>query len=148
MQIEERFMPENKILFHKNYNFIVNLNGTNISFSRVSGLARGTSLQPYQEGGLNFKSHFLRGTSEGQTLTLEYGVTTDTAVLEQLIPGRYLEKGVYINVLSDDFGFSDCSYYLSGCYIKYIRFGELSASDSRLIINTIEITYDQMEYGT
>lgn len=140
-------MPDNRYGFHRGYNFYVELNGIKTSFSRVSGLARGASMQPVQEGGFNGRTHFLRGVAEEQTVVLEYGITSDTATLEQLVPGRYLPKGVYINVMNDAFDKSKCSYSLSGCYIKNIRFGELSASESRLVINTIEIVYNHMTYG-
>ena len=140
-------MPDSRYGIHRGYNFFVELNGIAMSFSRVSGLGRGTSFQSVQEGGLNGRVHYLRGTVEEQTVTLEYGTTNDTAVLDQLVPGRYLPKGVYINVMNDAFESSRCSYTLSGCYIKNIRFGELNASESRLMINTIELTYDHILYG-
>lgn len=147
MKIGGTFMPENRYGFHRTYNFYVEINGIVMSFSRVSGVGRGVSLQSHHEGGMNGRTHFLRGNQEEQTITLEYGVSTDTTALEQLMPGRYLEKGVYINVLNDAFENTKCSYSLSGCYIKNIRFGELSANDSRLVISTLEITYDHMIYG-
>ena len=140
-------MPNSRYDMHRVYNFFVEINGIAMSFSRVTGLGRSTSMQPVQEGGFNSRVHFLRGNAEEQSLTLEYGTTTDTTALEQLIPGRYLPKGVYINVMDDAFSSSKCSYALSGCYIKRINFGDLSASESRLIINSIEITYDHMTYG-
>ena len=140
-------MPNSRYDMHRGYNFFVEINGLAMSFSRVSGLAKSASMQPMQEGGFNGRVHFLRGSVEEQSLTLEYGTTTDTTALEQLVPGRYLPKGVYVNVMNDAFHSSKCSYALSGCYIKRINFGELNASDSRLIINNIEIVYDHMTYG-
>ena len=140
-------MPNSRYDMHRGYNFFVEINGIAMSFSRVSGLSKSASMEPMQEGGFNGRVHFLRGNMEDQSLTLEYGTTTDTKALEQLVPGRYLPKGVYINVMDDAYNSSKLSYALSGCYIKRINFGELNASDSRLIINNIEIVYDQMIYG-
>lgn len=140
-------MPNSRYDLQRGYNFYVELNGIAMSFSRVSGLGKGTSMETIQEGGLNNRIHFLRGAAEEQSLTLEYGTTSDTAALDQLVPGRYLPKGVYIHVMNDAFDRSKSSYALSGCYIKKINFGELNASDSRLLISTIEITYDHMTYG-
>lgn len=140
-------MPNSRYDIQRGYNFFVELNGIAMSFSRVSGLGRGASMQPIQEGGLNSRIQYLRGASEEQSLILEYGTTSDTEALNILMPGRYLPKGVYINVMDDAFNSSKSGYALSGCYIKKINFGELNASDSRLLINTIEITYDHMTYG-
>ena len=140
-------MPNSRYDMHRGYNFFVEINGIAMSFSRVSGLGRSASMQPIQEGGFNGRVHFLRGAIEEQSLTLEYGTTTDTNALDTLVPGRYLPKGVYINVMNDANESSKCSYALDGCYIKRVNFGNLSAMDSALIINTIEITYDHMTYG-
>ncbi len=140
-------MPDSRYDMHRSYNFFVEINGIAMSFSRVTGLGRSASMESLYEGGFNSRVHFLRGNMDEQSLTLEYGTTTDTRALEMLMPGRYLPKGVYINVMNDSFSSSKCSYALSGCYIKKINFGDLSAAESRLIINTIEITYDHMTYG-
>lgn len=140
-------MPNSKYGIQRGYNFFVEINGIAMSFSRVSGLGRSAAMQSFQEGGFNNRVHYLRGNMEEQSLTLEYGTTTEMAALDQLMPGRYLPKGVYIQVMNDAFESSQCSYSLSGCYIKKINFGELNASESRLMINSIEITYDHMIYG-
>ena len=140
-------MPGSKYDLQRGYNFYVELNGIAMSFSRVSGLSRSASMQPFQEGGFNSRVHYLRGNMDEQSLTLEYGTTAEVKALDQLMPGRYLPKGVFVQVMNDAFENSHCSYSLSGCYIKRINFGELNASDSRLVINSIEITYDHMIYG-
>lgn len=140
-------MPNSRYDLLRGYNFFVEVNGIEMSFSRVSGLGKGATLEPVQEGGNNSRIQYLRGPIEEQTLTLEYGVTTDVAALNTLTPGRYLPKGVFICAMNDAFEQTKNSYSLSGCYIKKVNFGEFNASGSQLVIHSLEISYDHMLYG-
>ncbi len=134
--------------FVRGYNFYVEINYYILSFARVSGLENGVSLQSVQEGGYNNAVHMLRSASDGEsTLTLEYGVTEYTLLIDTLQPGRYIQNGIKISVLDEHPVKSGehkviQEFELDGCYVKNIRFGGLDASQSTLVINQLEIAYN------
>ena len=130
---------------HRAYNFYVEINGIGFSFSKVSGLERSNSMEEFHEGGYNGYSHRMRNHDQGQhVLTLEYGSTTTSFILDSLEPGRYLPKGVYVTSLSHDSWMSGKTFELDGCYVQKISFGDYDAERSSLVINRMEIVYSTL----
>lgn len=130
--------------FRKSYNFYVELNGISMSFAQASGLQRNVSMQTLQEGGINNRIYYLRNpASEERVVTLTYGMAKYNDNLNQLTPGRYLPRGVLVGVMNDRFE-SAVTFSLDGCYIKRLGFGDLDASGSKIMINTLEIAYSRI----
>lgn len=139
-------MAENKYLLYKNYNFKVEVNGVRMSFSRVGGIERDANVAILQEGGMNNHVHYLNSGLMGErTLVLEYGMAKANEAVNQLIPGRMLQKGVTVIVLGDNNSKPLVTYSMEGCYIKKISFGELNARSGELIVNNLEIAYSSVE---
>ena len=130
---------------HRSYNFYVEINGHGFSFTKVSGLEKGINMQEFQEGGFNSYSHRLRTPDEGQhVLILEYGATNLNFMMDNMEPGRYLPKGVYITSLCQDSMLSGKMFTLDGCYLQRISFGDFDAQSSAVLINRMEIVYSKL----
>jgi len=66
-----------------NYVFALEINGVEVAqFLECSGLKTSTEVYELQEGGMNFRVHKLPGQSRWENVTLRYGVTTDTTLLQ------------------------------------------------------------------
>lgn len=130
---------------HLAYNFYVEINGLGFSFKKVSGLDIGTSFEEIQEGGYNLGVHRLRNADSGQhVLTLEYGSTNISFMLDKLEPGRYIPDGVYVTSLSHSSLLSGKMFQLEGCYLQKINFGDFDAEQSAVMINRMEIVYNRL----
>lgn len=130
---------------HRSYNFYVEINGHGFSFTKVSGLEKGISMEEVQEGGYNGYAHRMRTQDTGQhVLTLEYGSTNINFMMDNIEPGRYLPKGVYVTSLSQDSMISGKMFELEGCYLQKISFGDFDAQNSAVLVNRMEIVYSKL----
>ncbi len=92
-------------LYRRGYNFIVYLEGKQIPFQRVSGLADQGSFETLREGGRNSVVYSLKNQADFQrTVTLERGLLSDEMEMTSVstgvpIPGRSL--GIYAGAESE-----------------------------------------------
>jgi phage tail-like protein len=130
---------------HLAYNFYVEINGHGFSFKKVSGLELATQFEEVHEGGYNGYAHRMRNYDSGQhVLTLEYGSTNVSFMLDNMEPGRYIPDGVYVTTLNQSSLLSGKMFTLEGCYLQKISFGELDAEQSAVMINRMEIVYSKL----
>jgi len=65
-----------------NYVFALEIDGVAIAnFMECSGLKTSTQVFELEEGGVNHRVHKLPGQSRWENVTLRYGVTSDTSLL-------------------------------------------------------------------
>ena len=130
---------------HRAYNFYVEINGHGFSFKKVSGLERAIQFEEVHEGGYNGYSHRMRNHDAGQhVLTLEYGSTNISFMLDDIEPGHYIPDGVFITSLDHGSMLSGKMFALDGCYLQKISFGEFDAEQSAVMINRMEIVYSKL----
>ncbi len=66
-----------------NFVFALEIDGVEVAqFLECSGLKTSTEVFELQEGGMNHRVHKLPGQSRWENITLRYGVTSDTTLLE------------------------------------------------------------------
>lgn len=132
-------------IYHRGYNFYVELNGHGFSFSKASGLENSVQMEELREGGYNYYTHHMRSQASGQhVLTLEYGSTNLNFLLDDIEPGRYFPDGIYLTILDQRSLVSSKIYLLDGCYLQKISYGEMDAERSAIVINRMEIVYSRM----
>lgn len=130
---------------HRAYNFYVEINGYGFSFKKVSGLEKAIQFEEVHEGGYNGYSHRMRNHDAGQhVLTLEYGSTNISFMLDNIEPGRYIPDGVFVTSLDHGSLLSGKMFSLEGCYLQKISFGEFDAEQSAVMINRMEIVYSKL----
>lgn len=132
-------------IYHRGYNFYVELNGHGFSFTKASGLENGVQMEAIREGGYNYYTHHMRVPDSGQhVLTLEYGSANLNFMLDDIEPGRYFPDGIYLTVLDQMSLVSSKIFLLDGCYLQKISYGEMDAARSEILINRMEIVYSRM----
>lgn len=130
---------------HVAYNFYVEINGRGFSFKKVSGLETASSFEELHEGGYNGYAHRMRNHDAGQhVLTLEYGSTNVSFMLDEMEPGRYIPDGVYVTSMDQRSLLSGKMFQLEGCYLQKISFGDFDAEQSAILINRMEIVYSRL----
>ncbi|MFI3177278.1 MAG: phage tail protein [Eubacteriales bacterium] len=132
---------------YKGYNFQVEIDGMSnpISFRKVSSIERGIETETCQIGGLNARVHSLASAiGSERILTCERGVMSkdDQEVFETLTDSISCDLAVAI---LDDAGNVVRYYELRDCMLKTIRLGDLDASVSDILIETLEFVYGDME---
>jgi phage tail-like protein len=66
-----------------NFIFTLEIDGIEVAqFKECSGLKSSTQIFELEEGGMNHRVHKLAGQSRWENITLRYGVTSDTSLLE------------------------------------------------------------------
>ena len=85
-------------LYRRGYNFIVYLEGKQIPFQRVSGLADQGSFETLREGGRNSVVYSLKNQADFQrTVTLERGLLSDEIEMTLYQPGyRFRKRSRYL----------------------------------------------------
>ena len=125
-------------LYRRGYNFIVYLEGKQIPFQRVSGLADQGSFETLREGGRNSVVYSLKNQADFQrTVTLERGLLSDEMEMTLYQPG-------YRFMLGQDQSIRK-AYYLQGCVVNKISLSDLAASESTFVTATIELSYEALE---
>ena len=122
------------------YKFYVFIGPIGLGFNRVSGIERTYNYQPLQVGGVNDKLKLLRRPIEqASTLILEDGGMQISAAKMKL----YFEGGPrdILILLCTSSGKIKDVIVISEAVISKVNISTLDAQDSRLIVNTIEMTY-------
>ena len=122
-------------LYRRGYNFIVYLEGKQIPFQRVSGLADQGSFETLREGGRNSVVYSLKNQADFQRTVMEM-------TLYQ--PGYRFREEVSVFMLGQDQSIRK-AYYLQGCVVNKISLSDLAASESTFVTATIELSYEALE---
>ena len=132
-------------LYRRGYNFIVYLEGKQIPFQRVSGLADQGSFETLREGGRNSVVYSLKNQADFQrTVTLERGLLSDEMEMPLYQPGYRFREEVSVFMLGQDQSIRK-AYYLQGCVVNKISLSDLAASESTFVTATIELSYEALE---
>lgn len=118
-------------------------------FSQVSGLGREMQITSLREGGDNLGTINLAERVTHGTLVLERGVMTATPLtaMFELALGQF--KTVYMNaviLLLDGQGHPTCSWILTDVLPVSWQTGSLDASDSRVLIDTLELACHELHW--
>lgn len=121
-----------------------------LRFSRISGLGRELQMTTLQEGGNNLGSVYLPERVQHGSLVLERGVmpvTPVTMMFDQVL-GQFREK--YLNVvilLLDGRGQPASGWTLTNALPVKWQTGELDASGSAVLIDTLELAYHELHWA-
>lgn len=122
------------------YRFCIIVNGVNMGFRMVSGIAREAGIETYQEGGLNDRVHIFPKPGGEAGLSLEKGVYYGDRLPFYLV-GERLDS-LYLSVLSNE-GKPLKSYMFSGVLVRRWEVGEMSAENSGVLIERFEVSYEE-----
>ena len=121
------------------------LEGKQIPFQRVSGLADQGSFETLREGGRNSVVYSLKNQADFQrTVTLERGLLSDEMEMTLYQPGYRFREEVSVFMLGQDQSIRK-AYYLQGCVVNKISLSDLAASESTFVTATIELSYEALE---
>lgn len=135
------------------HRFIVNFlfNNTpspfDIAFQRVSGLSRTLEVNQHREGGENSRNHWLAGQVDHGSLVLERGVMNATPLTMQFDRVLRRESTQWANVvimLLNDHWLPVTTWTLSHALPVRWQMGDLDASSNSVLINTLELRYQDM----
>lgn len=117
------------------------------AFQNISGLSRELSVKLQNEGGENSRNHYLATKISHGSLTLERGVMTVTPMAAQF---EHMMRGgapVYCNVfihLLNDMLIPVANWGISNALPVRWQTGDFDARSSKVLINTIELRYQEM----
>lgn len=117
------------------------------SFHKINGLTRELSVTSYSEGGENIRNNFLANKIQHGSLTLERGVMTVTpltGVFESIMRGGELIYADVIIILLGEKGLPVASWTLSNALPVSWSTGEFDAMTSKVLINRMELRYQDM----
>lgn len=118
--------------------FVVNINGMELGFSKISGLTSGVEYDTYVEGGGQMHL-FYKPSSTAGTLTMEKGISmVDQDAVNQLAPGVSI-KGLSITLQKN--GENVENYYIESGMVVSWQLGPLDALSSAVAVKTFTIAH-------
>ena len=136
-------MPQHSELV-KNNRFQVFIGTHRLAFSKISGLGGGMAKEVYAEGGGIANTHVMRTPKKQlRTVRLERGLQVSKSTIKNFKPGAFA-PWVQIIVLRDD-GKPQYEYCLKEVWITKWEASELNALDGKVIIDTFEMEYTNIE---
>lgn len=127
------------------YRFIIFLEGRTMGFRKVSGVSRQIETETYQEGGLNNMVHiFPKASAQECALHLEKGVYMNSTFHPFYLVGERINENLHLFVMNNA-GLPMKSYVFSGITIKKWEVGDMDAQDSSLLIDSFELSYEEMD---
>ncbi len=129
-----------------NYRFKVLIDNNAVSFSRVSGLGMDRELEIMSEGGHAEGGYLTAGIQKNsKTLRLEGGVYSGgNSTLSKMKPGIYLRQGVVVMVLGKS-GKTVMKYGTGQAFVTKWEIGDLDGEQGKVLVNTFEIAYTQLQ---
>lgn len=129
-----------------NYRFRVSIENHLVPFMKVSGFNRSVEMEMVPEGGYSGMVHMMESPSKSPgTLRLEGGIYNGKdAILNQLLPGMYLEQGVVVTVLGLDSSIQ-AVYVAEDAFVSKWEISELNAENGQVLVNTFEIAYSKIK---
>lgn len=135
------------------HHFLVNFLFNNIpspfdiAFQRVSGLSRTLAVSQHREGGENARNLWLAEQVEHGSLVLERGVMNTTPLTLQFDHVLRRESTQWANVvimLLNEQSLPVTTWTLSHALPVRWQIGDLDASSNQVLINTLELRYQDM----
>lgn len=139
-----------KYSLYKGYNFIVEIDCFKepLSFTKVSSMERGIETESCSIGGLNSRVYSLaNAVGSERTMTFERGVMSAEDQEAFMEISDYFLCDIAIAVV-DDNGQVLRYYYLTECSLKSIRLGDFDASQSNILVETLEFVYNEIQIIT
>ncbi len=134
----------NKVDMARAYNFIVYFDNKKMSFMKVSSIERGVELESFHGGGMNAYPYKIgKADTSEHSMIFERGLAQKDNPLRVIEPGQYLKKEISIFVTDENRNIKK-AYYLTGAVVKTVTLGEFDASRSELVIERIEVLYDDI----
>ncbi|MBQ6886975.1 MAG: phage tail protein [Lachnospiraceae bacterium] len=125
------------------YNFMVFLGPLKVSCAKVSGVENVLDTTTVSEGGVNDRVYTLEAPAKTEkTLILERGSCLSLNAAEFiLVPGYRFTTDIIVFVLDIE-QIPRFVYSFSGCYVKKVKYGDLDASRSEVLMERVEIAYE------
>lgn len=120
-----------------------------LSFQRISGLSRELNVTEQREGGQNASSYYFAEKINHGSLVLERGVMTLTpltVVFDQVLSGNRVMYADVVILLLNHLSIPVSSWTLSNALPVRWQVGDLDASTSTILINTLELRYQDMRW--
>ncbi|WP_080416990.1 phage tail protein [Burkholderia ubonensis] len=117
------------------------------AFQRISGLSRELNVTPRSEGGENIRNSYLADKIHHGSLVLERGVMTATplmGIFEHIMRGGELIYADVVILLLGAHSLPVASWTLSNALPVRWQTGDFDASTSKVLINTLELRYQEM----
>ncbi|WP_036771173.1 phage tail protein [Photorhabdus australis] len=147
-------LPEELYTPAVSHRFIVNFlfkgllpSPVDIRFQRVSGLGRELQVEQRHQGGENARNHWLAERVQHNSLILERGVmvvTPLTLMFDQVMRGETLNWADVVIILLDRAQRPITSWTLSNALPVRWQTGDLDANSNQVLINTLELRYEDM----
>lgn len=129
----------------KVFNFSVYFDNTRYSFSRVSGMEEQLETGTIQEGGRNNTEYKPKRKGKAQnTLLLERAFSVQQTEEMRIQVGQPIQEEVSVYLL-DEAGRPYWVYYFIGCTITKVSLENLDATRSDVLLQKVEITFQNME---
>lgn len=137
------------VAHHFMVNFLFNdiLSPLDIAFQRVSGLSRELTVSQYQQGGENARNLWLAEKVNHGSLVLERGVMNATPLTIQFDRVLRRESTQWANVvimLLDAASLPVTTWTLGHALPVRWQMGDLDAGSNTVLINTLELRYQDM----
>lgn len=128
----------------KGYNFLVFVEDTKIAFSKISSIERSVEFESFTEGGMNGRVYSLsKPFTQEKTMVFERGVLLKEDAKKSFAAGQRIKKEVAIYIVNEQ-NKNQKAYFLSGCVVKKSTIGEFDASRSDVMIEKLEIVYENI----
>lgn len=139
-------MEHRNNLLYTNNQFEVYIENKRYRFSKITNMQQEAELEEFSIGGINYGPYIARGPAKkAGCLILERGVAVGDKDVPVFVPGYYLEDPVEIVVKRSAYGEgSPRIYSIVGATVVKWELGELNASASEILIQKMEIAYEQM----
>lgn len=129
----------------RGFNYKVFIEGKQVSFSKVSGIMGQSTIEEIEEGGRNNTTYRrkIKERIEGE-LKLERMITFGGKAAGGYEAGQILSKEVEVYIM-DSKGSLQTAYFFIGCTIKDISYNDLDAAQSTMLLETLTITYQNID---
>jgi phage tail-like protein len=131
--------------------FIVSIDGADISFSELSGINSEVESSEYisvdPQGNINHTKQY--GKTKPPTITLKRGVDNDGhmwAWHQQVLLGDPAGRKTATLTLQDAAGNNFQKYVLEYAWLSKLEIGGLKAGDSAVVMETVQIVCDYIEF--
>lgn len=133
-------------VLYTNNQFTVYMENKQYRFSKITNIQQEVEVEEFSVGGINYAPHIARGPAKkAGRLILEGGVAVKGKDVPDFMPGYYLEDPVEIVVMRSAYAEDSVRMYsVIGAMIVKWELGELNASTSEILIQKMEIAYEQM----
>ncbi len=131
--------------------FIISIDQADISFSELSGINSEVESSEYisvdPQGNINHTKQY--GKTKPPTITLKRGVDNDGHMWvwhQQVLQGNPAGRKTATLTLQDAQGTNFQKYVMEGAWLAKLEIGGLKAGDSAVVMETVQIVCDYIEF--